>query len=683
MKRYRLGVDVGGTFTDLVLVDSEGRIYYTKVPSTPQDQGIGVLAGIQKIMRLYNVDPEGIDYLAHGTTVATNALLERRGSKTALLTTKGFKDVLLIGRQTRSDLYSLSPQKRAPLIPRQLILEIPERMLYTGEILQPLDDNEVTECLDRLVDQKVEAVAICFLHSYINPKHEERVKALAEKRYPSLKACISSQLLREFREYERLNATVINAYVTKNMERYISSIVKNLKSLGVKSPLNIMQSNGGFMSEETARERSVSTLLSGPAAGVLGAAFIGRLGRHDKIISADMGGTSFDISLIDKGEPTLVTESHIGGYPLKMPVIDIHTIGAGGGSIAWVDPGGILQVGPKSAGADPGPVCYGKGGNEPTVTDANLLLGRINPDFFLGGGIRLNGASARKAVQTRIAEPLGMTLEQACEGILTVVNAGMVRGIRVVSVEKGHDIRQFTLFAFGGAGPLHACALARNLKMPNVLVPVAPGNFSTFGLLTGDIKHDYVRTYVVAEGKIDYSLMESIYREMEIQAISQMKGDGFPDKDILLLRTIDLRYIGQAYELNVLIKPGRVDAQAFLQVKERFHQAHQQAYGFSRPEERVEAVNLRTTCIGKIPSIQLHQSEPSDEDPGNALKEVRRIYFDGQWFESKIYTREKLRSGNRIEGPSVIEEMGSTTLIHPGDRGRVDGYGNILIQIRV
>jgi N-methylhydantoinase A len=683
MKRYRLGVDVGGTFTDLVLVDSEGRISYTKVPSTPQDQGLGVLAGIRKIMELYAVDPEGIDYLAHGTTVATNALLERKGSKTGLLTTKGFKDVLLIGRQTRADLYSLSPQKQASLIPRQWILEVSERMLYTGEVHQPLDDNEIMERLDQLVDQKVEAVAICFLHSYMNPKHEERAKAIADNRVPNLKVCISSQLLREFREYERLNATVINAYVTKNMDRYISSIVKNLKSLGIKSPLNIMQSNGGFMSEEMARERSVATLLSGPAAGVLGAAFIGRLGHHDKIISADMGGTSFDISLIDKGEPTPVTESHIGGFPLKMPVIDIHTIGAGGGSIAWIDPGGILQVGPKSAGADPGPVCYGKGGNEPAVTDANLILGRINPDFFLGGGIRLNEASARKAVQTRIAEPLGMSLEQACEGILTVVNAGMVRGIRVVSVEKGHDVRQFTLFAFGGAGPLHACALARNLKMPNVLVPVAPGNFSTFGLLTGDIKHDYVRTYVAAEGNIDYSLMESVYQEMESQAIPRMRGDGFSDEDMFLLRTIDLRYIGQAYELNVPMEREKVGPQVFLQIKERFHQAHQQAYGFSRPEERVEAVNLRTTCIGKIPSVQLHRSEPLDEDPKNALKGVRRVFFDGRWFESKIYAREKLRTGNRIEGPSVIEEMGSTSLIHPGDRGTVDGYGNILIQIRV
>ena len=681
MKRCRLGVDVGGTFTDLVMVDSEGRISYTKVPSTPQDQGIGVLTGIEKIMKLYEVDPEGIDYLAHGTTVATNALLERRGAKTALLTTRGFKDVLLIGRQTRSDLYSLSPQKPAPLIPRQLILELSERVLYTGEILQPLDDREVVECLDRLVDQGVEAVAICFLHSYINPKHEERVKALIEKGYPSLKGCISSQLLREFREYERLNATAINAYVTKNMDRYISSIVKNLKSLGVKSPLNIMQSNGGFMSEEMARERSVSTLLSGPAAGVLGAAFVGRLGDYDKIISADMGGTSFDISLTVKGEPVVVTESHIGGFPLKMPVIDIHTIGAGGGSIAWVDPGGILQVGPRSAGADPGPVCYGKGGDEPTVTDANLLLGRINPDFFLGGGIRLDGASAKKVVQTRVAEPLGMTLEQACEGILKVVNAGMVRGIRVVSVEKGHDVRQFTLFAFGGAGPLHASALARNLKMARVFVPIAPGNFSTFGLLTGDVKQDSVRTYVVTEDHIDYPLMDSIYGEMEAQAFSRMRGDGFLDADILSLRTMDLRYLGQAYELNVPIEPGKIGPKTFLHAKERFHQAHQQAYGFSRPEERVEAVNLRTVCIGKIPSIQLLKSEPSDEDPGNALKEVRRVYFDGEWFESKIYARENLHTGNRIEGPSVIEEMGSTTLIHPGDRGTVDGYGNILIQI--
>jgi N-methylhydantoinase A len=675
-------VDVGGTFTDLVLVDSDGKISYTKVPSTPQDQGVGVISGIKKIMDLYGVDPEGIDFLAHGTTVATNALLERRGPKTALLTTAGFKDVLLIGRQTRADLYSLSPQKPAPLIPRQLILEISERVLYTGEVFQPLDDKEVMECLDRLVQQGVESVAVCFLHSYVNPEHEERVKALVDREYPGLRACISSQLLREFREYERLNATVITAYVGRNMDRYISSLAKKLKSLGVKSPLSIMQSNGGFMSEEMARQRSVSTLLSGPAAGVLGAAFVGGLCHYSRIISADMGGTSFDISLIDRGEPSLVTESLICGFPLKMPVIDIHTIGAGGGSIAWVDPGAILQVGPRSAGADPGPVCYGKGGKEPTVTDANLLLGRINPAFFLGGGIRLDVESARRAVQVRIAEPLRIGLEQACEGILRVVNAGMVRGIRVVSVEKGHDVRQFTLFAFGGAGPLHASALARDLKMASVFVPVAPGNFSTFGLLTGDVKHDYVRTYVVAEDRIDYPLMDAIYGEMEAQALARMREDGFQDSDILLQKTIDLRYVGQAYELNIPLAEEKIGSRAFLQAKERFHQAHQHAYGFSRPSERVEAVNLRTRCIGKIPSLRLLESELSDEDPEEALKGVRSVYFDGQWFESKIYDRERLRPGNRIEGPSVIEEMGSTTLIHPGDTGRVDGYGNIVIQIR-
>jgi N-methylhydantoinase A len=681
-KGYRLGVDVGGTFTDLVLMDFEGGISYTKVPSTPWNQAMGVITGIRKILEMNHIRPGEIDQLVHGTTVATNALLERRGSKTALLTTKGFKDVLYIGRQTRSELYSLSPQKPLPLVPRNLIMELSERILYTGEVLHPLREEEVLECLPKLREQRIEGLAVCLLHSYVNPKHEQEVKALIEREYPDLMVCISSQLLREFREYERLNATVINAYVAKIMDRYISSIVKNLNSLGLGAPLNIMQSNGGFMSEEMARQRSVATLLSGPAAGALGAAFLGRLCQYDQIISADMGGTSFDLSLIVGGEPTMVTESRIDGFSLKMPVIDIHTIGAGGGSIAWVDPGGILQVGPKSAGADPGPVCYGKGGTEPTVTDANVLLGRINPGFFLGGGIQLDVEAARRAIQTKIAEPLGMSLEPACEGILTVVNAGMVRGIRVVSVEKGYDVREFTLLAFGGAGPLHGCDLARNLKMPRVLIPVAPGNFSTFGLLTGDVKHDDVRTYVATEERMNYLLLNQVYEEMEREAFRRMRADGFSDGDILLVRTIDLRYFGQAYELRIPLASGEIRNQEFIESRERFHRAHQQAYGFSRPDERVEAVNLRVTSIGKIPSIRIQEGGMEGEDPEKALKEVRRVFLQGRWEESRIFSRERLQPGNRIEGPAVIEEVGSTTLIFPGDVGYVDAYSNIRIEIQ-
>lgn len=679
LKRYRLGVDVGGTFTDLALIDSAGDIFYTKVSSTPHDQSIGVLEGIKKIFELYKIEPAQIDQVVHGTTVATNALLEGKGSKTALLTTEGFKDVLQIGRQARSELYSLSPQKLPALIPRNLISEISERVLYTGEILRPLKKEQVRQSLDKLSRDLVETIAVCFLHSYINPIHEEEVKELIEREYPQFDVCISSDISREFREYERMNATVINAYVFKIMDRYLSCLSVHLKDLQILPHMNIMQSNGGFMSEDTARTRSVSTLLSGPVAGVLASTFLGRLLGHDKIISVDMGGTSFDISLIEKGDPLMVAESIIGGFPLKLPVIDIHTIGAGGGSIAWIDAGGLLQVGPSSAGANPGPACYGQGGLEPTVTDANLVVGRINPDFFLGGEFKLNVETARKAIQTKIATPLGITVEQASEGILTIVNATMVRGIRVVSVEKGHDTRQFRLCAYGGAGPLHACALARQLKIPTIIIPVAPGNFSTFGLLTGNMKYDYVRTYVAHDKLIDFQSMSQIYREIETQAFLKMKQEGFLEKEIELFRTIDMRYYGQSYELNIPVNLGEIGSDSFEKAKERFHEAHQKAYGFAKPDEQVELVKLRVTCVGKTPSVRLHQSEPTGENPQKAFKGFRKVFFDGTWLETHVFARERLQTGNRIDAPSIIEEAGSTILIYPGYTGFVDSYGNIVI----
>ena len=680
-KPFRLGVDVGGTFTDIILIDPNGQILYSKTPSTPQNQSVGVLDGIKKMTAVYGVQPDEIGQIVHGTTIATNALLERKGSRTGLVTTKGFKDVLAIGRQSRSELYSLRPKQPSPLVTRNLIVEIAERITYTGKPLLTLDDGAVVASIQQLDQAEVEAIAVCFLHSYANPEHEEHVKHLIQKNYPHIHVCISSELTREFREYERMNATVINAYVAKVMDRYLSSIATRLKKMGIQPPLSIMQSNGGFMSEEMARKRSVSTLLSGPAAGVLAACFVGRLCGHENVISADMGGTSFDISLIKSGEPTMVTESTIGGLPVKMPVVDIHTIGAGGGSIGWIDSGDMLQVGPQSAGADPGPICYGKGGVEPTVTDANLLLGRLNPDSFQQYGIQLDVAATRKTVAEKIAAPLGIDPEKACEGILTVVNAGMVRGIRVVSIEKGYDPRNFTLFAFGGAGPLHASALAKSLKMKTVVIPVAPGNFSTFGLLTGDMKYNYVRTYVFNETSIDYSVINALYAEMGADALGRMKDEEFSLESTILQRSADVRYVGQSYELTVPVSSDKIDEKTFSQAKDQFHESHRQAYGFSRIDEHVEVVNLRLTSIGKAPPLRLKQNETALADPEAARIGVRQVYFDGEWLDTKIYSREKMRAGNEIVGPAVIEETGSTTLIYPEDTGAVDGYGNICIEI--
>jgi N-methylhydantoinase A len=680
-KGFRLGVDVGGTFTDIILLDPDGHIYYSKTPSTPKDQSLGVLNGIGKILGLKGIEPEAVDQIVHGTTVATNALLERGGSRTGLLTTKGFKDVLNIGRQSRPELYSLRSKKPAPLVDRNHIFEIAERMTYKGEALRPLDDMEVTASIELLNREQLESVAVCFLHAYANAAHEERVKMLIQKHAPHIQVCISSELSREFREYERLNATVVNAYVAKSMDRYISGIATELKEMGIKPPLSIMQSNGGFMSERMARERSVATLLSGPAAGVLATCFMGRLCGYENIISADMGGTSFDISLIKDGEPTMVTESIVGDFPVKLPVVDIHTIGAGGGSIGWIDSGGMLQVGPQSAGADPGPICYRKGGVKPTVTDANLLLQRLNPDAFKGYGIRMDPGSAQKVVLEKIASPLGLPSEEACEGILTVVNAGMVRGIRVVSVEKGYDPRDFTLFAFGGAGPLHAGAIARSLKMKRVVIPVAPGNFSTLGLLTGDMKYNYVRTCVSSEASLDYAVINTLFSEMETDARARMETEGFSSKSTILQRNADIRYLGQSYELTVLVNPGKFDEKSFSQTKERFHVSHRQAYGFSRDDDSVEVVNLRLTSVGKTPPLELKKNKETVGGPEAAMTGTRSVYFDGTWLDAKIFNRDALTVGAVISGPAVIEETGSTTLIFPDDTASIDGYGNICIEI--
>lgn len=680
-RRFRLGVDVGGTFTDIILIGSEGEILYSKTPSTPKNQSLGVLEGIRKVFSSRDAYPSEIGRIVHGTTVATNALLERKGSRIGILTTEGFKDVLTIGRQSRSELYSLRPKKPAPLVDRDRIVEIAERMEYTGAVLHALEDAHVLEALQWLLNCGTEAVAVCFLNSYANPRHEERAKAVSQDAFPQLHVTISSELTREFREYERFNATVINAYVAKTMERYISALTSGLKQTGVSPPLSIMQSNGGFMSAEMARHRSVSTLLSGPAAGVLAACFTGRLCAEENLISADMGGTSFDISLIREANPTMVTETAIGGFPIKMPVVDIHTIGAGGGSIGWIDSGGMLQVGPASAGADPGPICYGRGGREPTVTDANLLLGRLNPNSFKEYGLRLDPAAAREAMKKIIAAPLGLDIEKACDGIVRVVNAGMVRGIRVVSVEKGHDPRRFALLAFGGAGPLHARELARELRMKKVIVPVAPGNFSTLGLLTGDMKYDYVRTYVCPEQAVDFAKCNALYGEMASEAFERMGQEGYGREETLLLRSMDLRYLGQSYELAVPVPDGKIGEEPFAMIKERFHAAHLKAYGFSRAEETLEVVNLRLTSVGRTPSLPLKAQEAAGADPGGARIGSRPVYFEGRWLDTAIYRREPLRSGNHIEGPAVIEETGSTTLIFPGDRAAVDGYGNIFIEL--
>ena len=494
---YRLGIDSGGTFTDVVLFDdSKKTLHITKTPSTPANPAIGVINGIKKILSQVGVRPEEIASLVHGTTVATNALIEYKGIRTALILTEGFKDILSIGRQDRPKLYDYFEKRPEPFIPRHLRFEVSERTLYNGEILRPLNEEQVREIAGSLKKMGIKGIAVCLLHSYANPTHEKRIKELFEEKYPEAVVSTSHEILPEFREYERMSTTVINTYVMPIVDRYLQDLQRMMREGGLTADLNVMQSNGGVMTSRSAGEKSVHTILSGPAGGVMGSLAIGNQIGMKNLITVDMGGTSFDICLIHDGKIHFTKESEMGGHPIKVPMIDIHTIGAGGGSIAWIDPGVLLRVGPQSAGAKPGPVCYRLGGQEPTVTDANLVLGRIDPDYYLGGEMSLDVEAAKQAISDKIAQPLKLSLEEAAEGIIKVINASMVRGIRKVSVEKGYDAREFSMICFGGGGPLHSLELAEELRIPTVVVPISPGVNSALGLLIADFRYDYSQTFL-------------------------------------------------------------------------------------------------------------------------------------------------------------------------------------------
>ncbi len=679
----KLGVDVGGTFTDLVVIDEETKaINLTKVPSTPKFPDQGVIRGIGKIADLFEVNPAQIGLLIHGTTVATNALIERKGVRAALVVTQGFRDVLHIARQIRPKLYDFFERRPDPFIPRHLRFEVPERILYTGDVAQPLDEEAVRSIAKEIADEAIGVVAVCLLHAYANPVHEQRVKAVLEEMVPDVKVTTSSDVLPEFKEYERMSTTVINAYVMPIVERYLGQILSSLKELGVDTGLHIMQSNGGLMTSETAEKKSVHTVLSGPAAGVLGGLELAKMIGMENIITIDMGGTSFDVSLAYQGKPAFTMESDIGGHIIKIPMIDIKTLGAGGGSIAWVDVGGALQVGPESAGADPGPACYGWGGQEPTVTDANLVLGYLNPDYFAGGDMGLRVDLACEAIRRKVAEPMGLSLEAAAEGILRVVNATMIRGIRLVSVEKGYDPREFALVCFGGAGPVHAVTLAQELNIPRIMIPQGPGVNCALGLLMADFRHDYSQTFLHLLSSLDPGRLSGEYRALEARATEQMVSEGVPEKDIVFHRTADLRYHGQGYEMEVPLPNKNYQGDDLEAICREFGRIHQDQYGYTMRPETVEIVNLRLTALGLLSKPEIKKEALGQPDPSPALKGIRRVYMDGQFMEVPIFERKKLEGGNEIQSPAIVEQLDSTTVLFPGSRARVDPYRNLIIDSR-
>lgn len=673
MVNYRLAVDTGGTFTDFCLVGEDGRVEVFKLPSTPEDPSRAVLQGLA-YLQAKGINPCQITLFLHGTTVATNALLERKGAALVLLTTKGFKDVLFIGRQNRPHLYDQRVTRPEPLVPRHRVIEVDERVLANGTVMVPLDEEKIAALVAALSDTGVEAVAVVFLHSYKNPVHEVRVKEEIEKRLSYLSVTISAEIVREFGEYERASTTVVNAYVRPVVERYVEKLQKELREAGIKS-IYIMQSNGGVISPAQAGKESVRTLLSGPAGGVLAGLYLARVTGYKDLITADMGGTSMDVALIHEGEAQYTTEGTIGGFPLKIPMLAIHTIGAGGGSIAWVDSGGALRVGPRSAGAVPGPACYGQGGEEPTVTDANLVLGRLGTADFAGGK-KLSPALASRAIAERVGKPLGLEPKEAAAGIIRVVNANMVRAIRVVSVQKGYDPRRFVLVAFGGAGPLHAVELARELGIRRILVPPYPGVTSAWGMLAADFRRDYAISWIEElKPGIEATLAEGI-NELARQGERELLREGFSSSDITLTPLVDLRYKGQSYALTLPL-PNLAAAGGAAALTRSFHALHAQYYGYAREEAPVEVVTLRLIAMGRLPRIEppswLVAAKPEP-------CQVRRVYFETEYPAVPVYRRSDIGAGAVVEGPAVIIQTDSTTLLWPGDRAYCDYWGNLIIE---
>jgi N-methylhydantoinase A len=680
----KLGVDVGGTFTDLALWDAgRHRLTVFKLPSVPGDPSEGILAGIRGISERDGVAASALGFIAHGTTVATNALLEKRGARAALLTTRGFRDLLEIARQKRPELYDLQADKPIPLVPRDLRFEVSERLLPDGGALEKLTPESVGTALDALAAATagVEAIAVCFLYSFLDPGHERLAGALIRERFPDCYVSLSSDVSPEFREYERLSTTVLNAYLGPIISRYIQRFDDEVRRLGVPSAPYINQSNGGIISVADAVQHPVRTLLSGPAAGVMGAAWVASQAGLGSILTFDMGGTSTDVARVDRGQPVTASERTIDGYPVRIPSLEIESVGAGGGSLAWVDSGGALKVGPQSAGASPGPACYGRGGLQPTVTDANVVLGRLSGSHLLDGQMALRSELASRAIAA-LAADLGLPPVDAARGVLSVVQANMLAAIRLVSVRKGYDPRRDTLVAFGGAGPLHAAALARDLGIRQVLVPPAPGILCALGLLVEPLRLDVVRTRVEALDALTVTDLARRFEHIEAEAQRWLDRESVPRARCRLLRAVDMRYLGQNFELTVPVPPalwtGDLGA-----LKHAFLTEHERVYGYATEDEAIQIVNIRLTALGEPEPLDLPVlPRAAGPDAGAARTSERNVYFQeaGGFVPTPVYRRERLRSGHHIAGPAIVEQMDCTTVILPGQRAVVDDRANLLID---
>jgi N-methylhydantoinase A len=682
-RHVRLGIDTGGTFTDVVAFDEDsGSLVTTKTPSTPADPAVGFLAAIEKVLGLLGVDGSAVSAVSHGTTVATNQLLEGKVERLGFITTEGYQFVLEIARQSVPDSYGNSYfwVKPPRIVPTDLVRTVGGRLDFGGEEVRPFDTESAVEAARFFRDRRIDTVGVCFLHAYANPTHELAMRAVLRREHPHAVVSISSEVLREYREYERSMTTLVDAAVKPRVAAYVDSVQRRLSTVAPGVPFHVMKSNGGVLSADEVVHQPITTVLSGPAAGALGAALVAARAGFDRVLTLDGGGTSTDVSVVLDGEPTLTTDGSVGAFPSKIPMIDVVTVGAGGGSVAWVSPEGTLKVGPRSAGADPGPLCYGRGGTEPTVTDAHVVLGRI-PPHLLGGEIQLDVAAAEEGLQ-RLADTLGLDLAGCATGILEVSAWNQANALRQVTVRRGLDVRDFPIVTFGGSGPLLACRLADVLGLAGVLVPPEPGNLSAFGLLTVDVKTDYVRTAVMRHADLDLALVGKVYDELTAQAADALDREGFPRGEHRYLRTADLRYFGQAFEVRVPAPDGPVDHELAATVAERFHAAHAQLYGYSfrdDPRQQVEWVNLRVSGVGPIRRPELRRLCPWDGDPARARTGKRRVHLGAAYDVAPVYWRPRLAPGDVVTGPAVIEEFGSTVPLHPGFAARVDELGNLLL----
>lgn len=666
-----------------------------KVPSTPKKPSEAVIKVFKEFLK--GTKPEEISTVTHATTIAVNLLLGQLGLKlprVALITTMGFKDVLEIGRQRRHELYNLFIQRPRTLVPRKLRYEVDERIGPKGAVVKPLNVENTLILAAELEREKVKAVAIALLHSYMNPKHEQEIKNTLQKVCPQILVTCSSEIAPEYREFERTSTAVVNAYLMPTISAYLNDLSDRMQKIGVSTPLSVMQSNGGVASRSAMTERPVGLVESGPAAGVLASSFYGKTLEIENIISFDMGGTTAKAGVIQGGAPEIVTEYEVGGkihsgrivkgsgYPIRFPFIDLAECSAGGGTIAWVDTGGSLRVGPISAGADPGPACYKKGGEKPTVTDANLILGRLNTNYLLGGRMKVYSGLSKKAIDKEICGKTDLGLTEAATGIIRIVNSTMAKILRIVSTERGHDPRQFVLNSFGGAGPMHACALAEELHISSIIVPTDPGLFSALGLLTADFKHTLSKAIMKTVNDIKPSDIESIFKRLQAKGKKSLESQGVKPGDISFLRLLDMRYSGQGYELTVsaFVTPTNEE---FDRVVDDFHNKHKAIYGYAAREENVELVNARLVAIGTLAKPKLVKRKLCERKPPlEALLTRRNVFFVKckDYVECPVYNREKLKPGNLIYGPAVVEQYDSTTVVYPRWKSRVDGFGNLLMS---